>query len=278
MQIRTFLTFTSYFGLTPLPASLQTTLVYLQFLSRSFSTSQSIRNYLNGVKFLHSMVGLNFPHLDHFLVKLTLRGLARIIDTPPKHAKPMTSAILLSFLPYLNLSIPLHATLWAAFLVAFFTFARLSNIVPDSTDSFDITKQFARADFISHPDHLLVLFKWSKTNQFHSHVTPVPLSALPGSPLCPVVAFDRMVRLVPAPKLAPAFCLLTQPERLPLSRGLFLKSLASLILRTGLSPKGFTGHSFRRGGATCAFGAGVPGELIKQHGQWRSDAYLRYLD
>jgi hypothetical protein len=38
----------------------------------------------------------------------------------------------------------------------------------------------------------------------------------------------------------------------------------------------YTGHSFRRGGATFAFRCGVPTTLIKLHGDWRSDAYLLY--
>ena len=33
----------------------------------------------------------------------------------------------------------------------------------------------------------------------------------------------------------------------------------------------------RRGGASAAFDAGIPGEMIKAIGDWRSDAYLRYL-
>ena len=39
-----------------------------------------------------------------------------------------------------------------------------------------------------------------------------------------------------------------------------------------------SGHSFRRGGATWAFSANVPSELIKEHGDWLSEAYLRYLN
>ena len=37
-------------------------------------------------------------------------------------------------------------------------------------------------------------------------------------------------------------------------------------------------HSFRRGGATFAFEAKVPSELIKAQGDWRSDCYLIYLE
>ena len=40
----------------------------------------------------------------------------------------------------------------------------------------------------------------------------------------------------------------------------------------------FTGHSFRRGGATWAFQAGIPGELIQICGDWASDAYKQYLE
>ena len=36
-------------------------------------------------------------------------------------------------------------------------------------------------------------------------------------------------------------------------------------------------HSLRRGGATLAFKANVPGELIKIQGDWASECYLRYL-
>lgn len=36
--------------------------------------------------------------------------------------------------------------------------------------------------------------------------------------------------------------------------------------------------SFRRGGATFAFQASVPGELVKLQGHWASDAYYKYLD
>lgn len=39
-------------------------------------------------------------------------------------------------------------------------------------------------------------------------------------------------------------------------------------------------HSFRRGGggATFTFDCGPPAELIKLQGDWRSDAYLVYLE
>ena len=43
------------------------------------------------------------------------------------------------------------------------------------------------------------------------------------------------------------------------------------------NPDFYSSHSFRRGGATWAFVSEVPSELIQLYGDWKSDAYKRYL-
>ena len=40
----------------------------------------------------------------------------------------------------------------------------------------------------------------------------------------------------------------------------------------------FFGHSFRRRGACFALHSGVPSDYIKLQGDWKSNAYERYLD
>jgi len=45
-----------------------------------------------------------------------------------------------------------------------------------------------------------------------------------------------------------------------------------------LDSTSYSPHSFRRGGATFAFEAKVPSELIKAQGDWCSDCYLIYLE
>jgi len=60
----------------------------------------------------------------------------------------------------------------------------------------------------------------------------------------------------------------------PLSATAFAKRLRQLLGgRTDISC-----HSFRRGGATWALSSGVPGEVIKVMGDWKSSAYLAYID
>ena len=60
-------------------------------------------------------------------------------------------------------------------------------------------------------------------------------------------------------------------RKMPLSYKTFIGRLRSIL------GGAFSGHSFRRGGATSAFRAGMTGELIQDIGFWKSDSYLRYL-
>jgi len=277
VQFRSFLLFCAYFHLTPVPVTTGVLLLYAQFLSRTFVSVASIKNYISGVRIVHLGMGVMFPEPD-FSLNLLLKGLARLHPHEESRAIPITPLLLLRFFEVMDMSKSKDRAVWACFLVCFFMFARKSNMVPPSSDSFDLKKHLARADIHSQESGLVVLLKWSKTIQKGERHVLVPLLPLPGSPLCPRLAYDRMVGPLPVPGASPAFVYwdgrgkvvsLTQPE--------FVSRLRRLLLRVGVDPKGFSGHSFRRGGASCAFQAGVPGELVQLHGDWRSDAYLKYL-
>jgi hypothetical protein len=55
------------------------------------------------------------------------------------------------------------------------------------------------------------------------------------------------------------------------------RTISHFLLRVGLNPALYSGHSFRAGGATDLFVARVPYPYIKQMGRWRSDAALKYF-
>jgi hypothetical protein len=59
---------------------------------------------------------------------------------------------------------------------------------------------------------------------------------------------------------------------------LFTTMLKHVVLQLGLDTSDYSGHSFRRGGATHALSVGVPAEVIKAQGDWRPLSYLGYLD
>ena len=58
---------------------------------------------------------------------------------------------------------------------------------------------------------------------------------------------------------------------------LFTKRLKQLLSLCGVNPNLYSGHSFRRGGASYLYKLGADPILIKLSGDWLSDSYLRYV-
>ncbi|XP_033737479.1 uncharacterized protein LOC117325409 [Pecten maximus] len=276
IQWQAFFLFCEAFQREPLPVNTQTICLYIQFLSRSMKSPDSIRNYVSGVKTLHILTDTDYSQVRQFEVNLALRGVARLNPHCPHRASPITPRILLEFVKFINFSDPLHATLWCSFLLSFYVMIRKSNIVA-SSGGFKPEQILLRQDISVQGDMLMVCLKWSKTNQFGKRKHVIPLIRIPSSKLCPVLAFHNMCDLVPAPPEAPAFSMPGTRSK-PISYSCFQKFLKFLIVQTGRDPALFSSHSFRRGGATWAFQSNVPGELIQLQGDWASDAYKIYLD
>ena len=108
----------------------------------------------------------------------------------------------------------------------------------------------------------------------------IPLPRIPHSKLCPTAA---IVNALPFTALgstsdSQAFNWVDEWQLVCFfSYGSFVSILRSHLASLGFDPKLFAGHSLRRGGASFAYHSGVPIELIKALGDWRSDTILIYL-
>ena len=237
----------------------------------------SIINYVSGIRTLHARLALPYPG-DSLELKLVLRGLSRLNPRALRQAAPMTPCILLEMFQLLDVSQALDAVFWSLFLMAFFTLARKSNLVPTGNDSVDADRHLKRRDVTVTDFGLLVCFHWTKTIQFKERVLEIPLVAMPGHSLCPVRAYLNMIKLVPASPDSAAFLLPSRRSVRPVKYKQFLAVLRHLLSGLGLDSSQYSTHSFRRGGATFAFHSDVPADLIQVQGDWASDAYRRYID
>ena len=149
----------------------------------------------------------------------------------------------------------------------FFGLFRKCNLFA-STGSFDPNKQFVRTDFTLNANRSLTIkVRWSKTIQCRERELQVTLPVLHPHPLCPVTAVCRAMHQSPLQSAsAPAF---------PITGAVFDRKLKASV--RGESGQ-ITSHSFRRGGAVHALSSGLPGEVVKLFGDWKSAAYLSYLD
>ena len=261
----------------PLPASTLTISRYIAYVSTRLSTS-SIPPYLNTIKLLHIEAGLPNPLSSNFHISSLIKGVHRQLATPPNQKLPITPAILLQMHACLDLSRPILVSFWAACLVAFYSFFRKSTLLAKSP-LHSCKTEFCIRDLIISPTTALLNVKHTKTLQFFNRLVQVPLPHIPQSPLCPISALLNLLSLLSG---APSsLSLFSYP--LPgggfshLTYTSFSKLLATVLIESGTSPSQYSGHSFRRGGASFAFSCGIPSDLIKIQGDWSSDAYLRYL-
>lgn len=262
-----------------LPLDCHLICLYIQYLSRSLKSPQSIRNYISGIKTLHLLLNLPFPDLKDLSVRLTLLGIDKSLSHIPQPAQPMTVEILLKLYHILDLSVEQNLVLWGLFLFSFFTFSRKSQFIPVDLSPSELSHLVKRQDIECHEDIVKVTLLWTKTHQTGGAPLVIPLASIPGSPLCPVSTYRRMVTVVKVPPSFPAFVVYNNVRGYkPILYREFHVLLRNLLSLVGCDPARFSSHSFRRGGTTFAFKVGVPSQLIKVQGDWKSDCFQRYIE
>ena len=204
-QWRLFVMFCIFFRFNVLPATVECLCLYAQFLSRSMRAPDTIRNYMSGVHTLHVLCEVPFMGKGNIELKLTLRGISRKNPHMVKQAAPLSPNILGRIWHFFDFEKSLDLTMWTLLLVAFFTMSRKSNLVVTGKNKFDPQKQLCRSDVILGTQGMLITFRWSKTNQFGRRTHVVPLLAMPGSKLCPVSAYQKMISKCPGNPDDPAF-------------------------------------------------------------------------
>ena len=119
--------------------------------------------------------------------------------------------------------------------------------------------------------------KFAKNNQYCERDIVIPLIAISGNILCPVNALQTLFTNSPVPPEYPAFSNLENGKICCITYTSFTKRLKQLLTLCGVNPELYSGHSFRRGGASFLYKLGADPILIKMSGDWLSDSYLRYV-
>ena len=278
-QLNAYILFCEYYDLVPFPVSKRSFLAYLIFLSRSLSCYRSVINYINILKHINRSLGADFSFMHDYDAFLTLRALRRVMSDSVRITHPVTIDMLLNCFHFFDWANSLHVCMHAAFLVAFFSFLRISNLVPYKSSDLGSSKAYflMRSDVSFSATGAVLRVYRTKTIQFHQRVLEIPLPLIPNSILCPVSALKNYFSLVPAPLDSPLFMVSVGSGIKPVLASHFNRFFKACVRAAGFDPQHFSSRSFRQGGATFAFNCGAPSEFIKAQGDWQSDAYLIYL-
>ena len=259
----------------PVPVSQTVVCQYSAYLARRLKPS-SVRQYLNVIRLLHLESGYDNPCVDNWMLKSTLKGMERTLGSDVTRKEPINPEMLISIKKHLKLHELKDAMFWAVCLVLFFGTFRKSNLMPNSKGEFSAAKQFVRSDFVVAPSgDIYLTVRWSKTIQCKEREYMVKLPKLSGS-LSPACAVLRAFGLVPLPPGMPAF--VSDITGTPMTGKDFQKILKDKLKYCGYDTKIYSSHSFRRGSAVWAMKSGIPSEVVKYMGDWKSSAYLAYLD
>ena len=274
-HFRVYLGLAYYLDIQDITA-LEYVLIFIEYLSHSGLKYPTIQNYMSSIRFHFAYFSMPVHVLTHLKVKLLLKAIVNNSPYNPR-IKGVSSIDMLHGLVKGCDTIKHGVVYKSLFLLAFFGFLRMANLLPSSYKAALDSKALTRLDLHFHQQSVEVIIKRSKTMQKSDarHVISIP--RLGKSPICPYAALRAMYLAIPAPGSEPVFLLTPTPLK-PLLASKARQVLANLLNNMGCSPAHFTFHAFRRSGATFAFNNGVPFQKIRLHGQWKSDAIYAYLE
>ena len=275
-HLKTYISFTTYFGAQDFPIDLGVLLRFIALLGRGSLAYKSATNILGSIKYFAAL--LDPPSLkvfDAVLVTASLKGLKAQLSRPVRQKLPITIDHLLKFYNKLDLSQVKLLAGWCAMLLAFFGCFRLSNLVPISMSNFDPLKQLKRDDIRFESDLVLVFYKWSKTNQNCSKVSWIPICPTEDHRFNLKFHLELLFSVVDAPASAPLF---SYKKRKFHSRHSLVNFLEKVLVDSGLSPSDYSWHSFRRGAAVFAYELGLDDTAVQLLGDWNSVAFKNYLE
>ena len=159
----------------------------------------------------------------------------------------------------------------AIYTLAFFSFFRISNLVPHTRKSYSPLYHLSRADVFFAPPGMHLLLKWSKTLQSKDTVKLMKISSLIANPICPVMAIKSLLSITPGSKNAPLFQFKTSQGWVPLTDTKVRCHFKMILNRLQLQDSNLTFHTFWHSGATYAFNSNVALQDIQSHGTWMSE-------
>ena len=176
-----YMVFCDFIASDPLNPQIFTILAFLEFLAFNNLKPPSILNYMSAIRSQFTWFNLDTQTLFHPKIKHMLRALELSNHTAPIQKAIFDVPTLMKIIETCLL-FPLPLTFRALFLLAFFGFLRIFNLVPPSKASFDVTKHLCRGDIIFQDSHAIVLIKWSKTLQSSTKGTFIIIPSLGNSP------------------------------------------------------------------------------------------------
>ena len=251
-------------------------LCFLECLNFNAVKQSQMANYLSAIKTQFLLCGLDVACFNDARLKFYLKAIQRHAPLVVKLNKIIDIPMLSQIVEQCDFTY-MGQVFKALYLLSFYSFLRISNLVPHAVSKFSPLKHLARGDIIFQQDKIVVIVKWSKTMQSNNQVKLISIPAISRSRLCPVSAISNLLSITPKGRNLPLFQVKNAGNWVPLTDTGVRRHFSLILQRLDLAHTGYTLHTFRRSGATFAFNNDVALQNIQRHGTWTSDCVWRYI-
>ena len=271
--LRTWLHFAVFFSVCYMPASEESLCWFAELMAVTCGYDH-IKNILGGVKYAHHALGFQYPS-SSFSLDTTLQGLKRRLARTPFQVLPIDPTVLRAMYQNIDTNKPEDLALWCSFLTAFYCLFRKASVVPKNIHS-DLSKVLTRMNIgLDRRTRMVYIYVgFSKTNQYRKRDRCIPIPSNDDPALDLYRHMEQLLSSVDVPVDSPAF---SYSSRSFITYDQFTRRLKQILSLSGLDPDLYSGHSFRRGGASFLFSSGASQLMVQVLGDWTSMVYTRYL-
>ena len=270
--VRTWFYFCVFFGLQHCPAIASDLVPFIELMALTVTYSH-LKHLLSSIKFYHKSQNHQFPEFDFDIVN-TMQGIKRRQSHTPNQALPLTPDIMRDMYALLDMSKVRDRALWCSYLITFYCLFRKSNSVPKSLSQVNMRRTLLRRHIRISQNTVYVHCTFSKTIQFGQRDLVIPIPANSDPVMDPVRNLRALFSVADCSLDSPAF---SYGPNLFISHSSFTSNLKRLLKLAGYEPALYSGHSFRRGGATLLYKLGASILQIQASGDWASQCFVRYL-
>lgn len=270
-QAKTYIRFSVLYRFNPLQPTSSLLCMYIQYLKNSFAAPSTVKNYLSGAKtWMAEHGGILSPFGSPEYQQLA-SGLTKRSRHIPQRATPLDWTHIKLIVAFLDATPGVPVAVKPCILIGYHTFLRASNLLSPSLASWGGAHTLSVRDLTLSDDGLEISVRSTKTKSDPAPVkTLIPWGSDPVT--CPALSWFKYLNKINPWTLGPAF--LTD-QGLPLTAR-HVTGFMRLALKEceNITPSRISLHSLRRGAVQSAVRQGLPHQVIKERGMWRSDSGL----
>lgn len=268
-QAKTFITFAVLYGFNPLQPTSTQICMYIQYLKNSFRSPTTVKNYISGARSWMGEHGGDLSSFSSVEYGRLSSSLTKRSQHVPSRAVPLNWTHVKTIIDFLDSTPGIPSAVKPCILIGYHTFLRSSNLLSPTLSDWGGPHSLSAQDLTLMDPGLEITVHSTKTK-----TDSVPVKSLipwaADQKYCSASAWLKYVSMVRPWSLGPAFL---RDDHLPLTAR-HVVGFMRLALKdcTDINSAKISMHSLRRGATQSAVLDGVPHEVIKHKGMWRSDS------